>query len=833
MQNKKWIPFLFVLMFCWQFYAQEIPVSVAFSELKENYNIDISYVEDDLRDIFIMPFAENLSLNEIINHINAHPLLACKKINANSIAVKKELQNISVCGVLRGDDSKEVLVAATVKIVDNNSHTITNNKGQFFLEGIAADARVEIDYLGYKKQIIAVSNLFSEENCPVLYLNPSSVELNEVVLTNLFTSGLAKNLDGSIAISKEDFGILPGLVAPDVLQTIQLLPGVESVNESIADINIRGGSNDQNFVSWDGIRMYQTGHFFGLISAFNPQITDEVKVVKNGTGALYSEGVSGSVFMRADNRVQPELKGSIGSDLLATDGLLHVPLGEKVSLSVSGRFSLTGLYASPTYEKYFECSFENIEIDKDSLAQNSTFNFYDVSAKLNYQINEKHKFSASFLRLHNKLTYAEATNNEKRESDLSQQSIGVSANLESQWSDSWSTNVIAYYSKYNLDALDANITNEQSILQQNEVIEEGVKLEATYRLSNNLKWLNGYEFVETGALNSSEIVNPTYEIIQKKINLKHALFSEVTYAKNGFFSKAGVRLNYIPTLGKFLVEPRLNLSQKLGANFSLSLQGELKHQTITQFVDLNEDFLGVENRRWVNSDENVPIVQGKQASFGASFKNSGWYVSIDGFYKKVTDMVSESQGFQGQFQFDGAVGDAVTYGSEFLVNKNFGLKNTFWISHTWSNQYYDFPELSSGTFPGNFNVDQSFSSGLNYYITNNWSTSLGYQWRTGRHYTVPVDGQETYQDGNTVRVNYGEINTQQLNNYGRLDASLGYEIWFKKSQLQLKAGILNVLNRTNEISRFYVVDSNDSSKTIAVTKNSLGITPNVSLRYNF
>jgi hypothetical protein len=48
-------------------------------------------------------------------------------------------------------------------------------------------------------------------------------------------------IDGSTVLNTKKFGILPGLVDPDVLQSIQALPGVESTNESIANINVRGG----------------------------------------------------------------------------------------------------------------------------------------------------------------------------------------------------------------------------------------------------------------------------------------------------------------------------------------------------------------------------------------------------------------------------------------------------------------------------------------------------------------------------------------------------------------------------------------------------------------
>jgi hypothetical protein len=38
-------------------------------------------------------------------------------------------------------------------------------------------------------------------------------------------------------LNTKKFGILPGLIEPDILQSVQALPGVESTN-SIANINV-------------------------------------------------------------------------------------------------------------------------------------------------------------------------------------------------------------------------------------------------------------------------------------------------------------------------------------------------------------------------------------------------------------------------------------------------------------------------------------------------------------------------------------------------------------------------------------------------------------------
>jgi hypothetical protein len=47
-------------------------------------------------------------------------------------------------------------------------------------------------------------------------------------------------------------------------------------------------TNDQNLMLGQ-YKMYHSGHF-GLISAYNPNVTNKVTVSKNGTSAAYSDG---------------------------------------------------------------------------------------------------------------------------------------------------------------------------------------------------------------------------------------------------------------------------------------------------------------------------------------------------------------------------------------------------------------------------------------------------------------------------------------------------------------------------------------------------------------
>jgi hypothetical protein len=50
--------------------------------------------------------------------------------------------------------------------------------------------------------------------------------------------------------------------------------------------------------------MYHSGHFFGLISAYNPNVTNKVTVSKNGTSAAYSDGVSSTINMSTNDKIE-------------------------------------------------------------------------------------------------------------------------------------------------------------------------------------------------------------------------------------------------------------------------------------------------------------------------------------------------------------------------------------------------------------------------------------------------------------------------------------------------------------------------------------------------
>lgn len=821
--------------------AKKVALTEVIISIEKQFNIKFSYAVEDVANIAIEKPNTSFTLQETIDYLNSKTLLNFKALDDRYVTVSVLNKTISVCGLVFSDEKKSTLIGASVIVNGIGKSTVTDENGKFNFQNIPINATLTVSYLGFESRQFTANELFSaQNNCKEIVLSTKNEVLNQVLIKTYLTSGLQKYLDGSTVLNTKKFGILPGLIDPDILQSIQALPGVESANESIANINVRGGTNDQNLVLWDNIKMYHSGHFFGLISAYNPNLTNKVVVSKNGTSAEYSDGVSSTINMQTKDVVTNVFSGGGGINLISADAFLEIPIAKKLELHVSGRRSITDLFQSPTYTKYFERSFQDTEINADSEQKDtsSDFYFYDYTAKLLFDLNEKHQFRANIIGINNALDYSERLTNSNetvsKTSNLSQKNMGYGGNWKAQWNSKLSTNFITYFSKYNIDASDYRAETDQRLTEANEVLETGTKLNANYKSNDNLNFLFGYQFNETGMLNQTTVSAPFYSSTKKDVLLNHALFSEVEYNKRNTYLRVGMRLNYFQKFEKFLVEPRINIRQKLSNQFALKLEGEFKNQSTTQIVDFEDDFLGVEKRRWVLvTDNEIPIATSKQGSFGVEFNQGKLNIEATGFYKIVDGITASNQGFYNNFQFTNAHGSYTAKGLEFLANKTTRQYNA-WVSYTFSTNNYEFEAFTPATFPNNVDIRHSVGLGLNYNISKNLKIAVGGIWRNGLPYTKPVEGDETIQNGNTTRVNYDAPNSENLDNFMRLDASLNYN--FNLSQFakaSFTAGVINITNQDNVINRYYKVNPNDSNDAVQVDNKSLGLTPNLSLRVNF
>lgn len=808
--------YIYILIFFCPFYegitqedAQQTPILQILTALERTYDIQFNYAVQELEGIILLPLSRKRTLEETLRYIQEQTGLTSTKVGDRIYYITKEKNETRICGYLLDVESHEPIEGAVLKTTKNT--LITDSEGYFEFTETAPNTFVEIRHLGYKT-ITRNAAFFAKNKCATLYVYPEETLLSKVILTSYIVKGITKNSSGSTQIDFSKFSILPGLIETDVLQSVQALPGIISLDETISNINIRGGSNDQNLLLWDDVKMYQSGHFFGLISGFNPQITNTVSIQKNGTSAVYTDGVSGTIAMHTDTEIADRFEASVGINLLNADAFVDIPFSKKSSVQIGVRKSLSDFVTTPTYVSFFNRITQDTEVQDNDIAilnTNQDFDFYDTSLRWLYKISDKDKLRLNFINIQNELSFNETANVdtvlETRESSLAQNSIAGGIFYERIWNDVLTTSLQVYETDYTLRGFNANLLASQRFLQENVVSETGIRLQTHYKWTPTLNLRSGYHVVETEITNLNDIDEPLFRELRSDVVRTHGVFSQLEYKANDGNTQVhlGGRFNYIDKFKKVLIEPRLSVNHQFGTYFSAELLGEFKHQNASQFINFQNDFLGIERRRWqLANDDDIPVIESKQASLGISYNRSGLLIDIDTYYKRIDGITTQSQEFQTKYEFTRTTGSYDAFGVDVLVRKRYGSFHS-WLSYSFIDNTYTFDQLPEIQFPSNFDITHALTFGTSY-NHNNLKVSLGLNWRTGRPTTVPVEGLEVVNN----EVNYEAANTSNLDEYLRADFSAMYQLKTNKRwRADIGFSIWNLTNNSNTIEQFFRVDN--------------------------
>lgn len=138
------------------------------------------------------------------------------------------------------------------------------------------------------------------------------------------------------------------LSSPDVIKTLQTLPGVASGTELLSGLYVHGGTGSDNLYLLDGVPLYQVSHLAGLFSSFNTDIIDNVDFYKSGFPARYGSRMSSIVDVSTKDGDMQEYHGLFSIGLL--DGRLQFegPIVKgKTSFNVAMRRSWIDVLSVP------------------------------------------------------------------------------------------------------------------------------------------------------------------------------------------------------------------------------------------------------------------------------------------------------------------------------------------------------------------------------------------------------------------------------------------------------------------------------------------------------
>tara|TARA_B110000971_G_C20026322_1_gene509009 strand:+ start:698 stop:2983 length:2286 start_codon:yes stop_codon:yes gene_type:complete len=760
------------------------------------------------------------------------------------IKIKKKFSFICLLFCLQisfsQNTEKKILLIDALNFIEKK-HNVSFNYSNDVLENILVDK--------LKKNLrieLLLEKLFIETNLKFTLLKDGQIIiskkeesekvtiLDEIILNNILTKGISVKKGGKITIRPNDFKILPGLAEPDILQSIQSLPGVLNANKKLSDINIRGGTHDQNLFLWNNIKMYQTGHFFGLISPFNPYLIKEVNLLKNGTSSKYGDGVSSIIEMNNKKSNTKETKVGFGTDLISLDAFLITPMSKKTELQFSARRAYTDVLRTITYNNFFDRIFQDSDLNPNNAkntSENEKFFFYDISATIYHKFSKKHQLQVNFLNINNNLKYSNTqnTNSFLVPNNLSQNTFAISTDYHFK-QNNLKLDAQLFFSKYSQFSTENNLINgnrNQILNQENLIQENGLKLHGKYQFLDRLDLSFGYQLNETGITNAEDVVSPSFQRFIKEVVLTHSLFYELAYQSvaNKFAGKIGFRNNYFEKFDIFNFEPRVSLNYNFLNGFKLEFLGEMKSQITSQIIDLPQDFLGVENKRWIlSNNDNIPILKSKQVSLALRYKKRNFIVTAETYLKRIDGVTTRSQGFKNQFEFSNTNGNQKSSGLELLVHNKFKNVKT-WFTYNFNNNSIFLEGLNNNSyFPTNHDIRHSLSLNTSVEV-NQFNFAIAGNWHTGKPFTS-INATNPLQTNSVI--NFNTVNSSNLKNYFRVDFSINYTFKFKG---RIGLSIWNLLDTKNILNTYYNLDENNFIKTI--NTNSLRLTPNISFRVNF
>ena len=298
-------------------------------------------------------------------------------------------ETATISGFVRDEATGEPLSYANVFIKDSNIGGITNLDGYYVLTRIPADSgEIVISIIGFAM----VTQEFEIEAGQNLRLD---FRLQQTVLEGQAVDvfGEAQKMrqlvePSRISLDLRTLQSAPAFIEPDLFRTVQLLPGVQTLNDFSSALYVRGSTPDQNLIMLDGITVYNPYHLGGIFSTFNTDAIKEADFHAGGFPARYGGrmGAILNVINREGNT--EEFEGHANISLISSKVLLEGPLpkykGLKGSWMIAGR---------RTYFDQFFNALCGSECDEEGFK--FPYFFYDYQIKVNVDLSQDHRLTYS------------------------------------------------------------------------------------------------------------------------------------------------------------------------------------------------------------------------------------------------------------------------------------------------------------------------------------------------------------------------------------------------------------------------------------------------------
>ena len=711
-------------------------------------------------------------------------------------------QNVRLKGTVL-TNSGQVLSSANVRVIDYTEVTVTDKSGEFVLELPKGSVDLEISFIGYEKMAQKID--LAGDTIMKFMLIQRTEHLEEVVVSSSRyrqSDQLLTTRMSSVTLTGAEINSIPVLGGEaDLLKTIQLLPGVSKGVEGSTDIFVRGGAADQNLVLLDGAPIYNTGHLFGFLSVFNPDVLSTVESMNGAFPAEYGGRLSSILDVRTKSAFaeRTQIKGNIG--LLATRLMIEQPLvKDKLSISLAGR---------RTY----------VDQVVRIVGQELPYHFYDINTKVAYRPTANDEIEFTHYSGDDVLNFIPGSTNSRRlQNTTSNFTIGNTAQTlqwKKQVNANWSSSLKLYRSvfKYTID----NKFEDSRLFTSSDIEDLGGKWMLTTDSLAGFSFTVGLDLVKHRV--SPNIISTSGELAgllesstsQAQRAWEGSAFSQINGNwKTRWRWSAGIRVSAARVSQTTYVNPEPRLSLRYTVNdrttvkASYSRMAQYLHRVSSAAVAFPTDI-------WYPVTDAVKPQRADQWSVAVQqlIPKANLFVSVEGYFKTMDNLIGYREGtnlfLTRDFESQLIQGAGRSFGTEVLIKKESG-KLTGWISYTLSWSQRQFDEINGGEwFYARYDRRHNIAVVANYQFARRWSFSAVWEFISGSRFT-PIIGKYVVPTTTLVGFNlvpvYAPVNSVKLADTHRLDLGIKYRPsrFGKRFQGEWFAGVYNSYNRATPVA---------------------------------
>ncbi|MGA1977160.1 MAG: TonB-dependent receptor [Bacteroidales bacterium] len=769
-------------------------------------------------------------------------------------ADKNKPGNAVLSGYIINRDTKEPVAGVTVFNKKLSIGTISNEYGFYSLYLPRGSNQLRFSFIGMKEKLLNINlNGTGEMN---VEMNSMLIPLKETVISADKSVTLQRYEVGAEKINITSFRLMPTTLGEsDIIKSFLMVPGVQSVGEGSAGFNVRGGSADQNLILLDGAPLYNSSHFFGFFSAVNSDIIKDVTLYKGGIPSRFGGRISSILDIGSRDGDKEEFKGNAGISPVTTHLTLEGPIKKDTCSFI--------IAARTTYSNWVFNMIDDPDLKRSSAS------FYDVNAKLNYDINKNNKLEFSAYLSHDSFRFNSDT-------VYSYDNDIVSAKWRHFFNSRFFSAVSLNNSNYRYDIEGEKGTMNAFVLSHR-VNSTGLIADFNYYLGRNeLNFGSDLTFysVLPGSYKpsgDSSLVKP--DIIQKERALEEALYIDDKFVLNDYISvMAGIRYSSFFDIGPrtvLLYDPEYSKSQstvtdtihygsgtvykvyggpelRASVNFKLSGTSSLKvnYNRTRQYLNLLSNTTSISpTDTWKLCDYYLKPQVGDQYALGfyQMLRRNSIEASAEIYYKTITNMV-DFKGGTSLVMDENVEQDLVNvigkaYGLELMIKKSEG-RARWSVGYTYARTFlkstgaFSDEIINDGKwFPASFDKPNDLVMTFNYLFSRRFSFSSNYTWSSGRPITYPIT---SYYVNNVFVIYYSDRNSYRIPDYSRLDISFRVNGNLKSHKIANPIwtfSVYNLLGRENVYSEYFDhIDNQVVGYKLSIFGRAI---PSVTLSFDF